>query len=84
MNMEEYERRIEAAHTVTGVPSYWEELQVVKKEKEYLLQLLEESAINYQDLISKFRELTDKFEKLQNRIEELSRQSDYWQNISSR
>lgn len=27
MNMEEYKRRIENAHTLTGVPTYWEELQ---------------------------------------------------------
>lgn len=27
MNLEEYRRRIEVAHTVTGVPTYWEALQ---------------------------------------------------------
>lgn len=34
MNMEEYKRRIENAHTLTGVPTYWEELQKVLSELE--------------------------------------------------
>lgn len=27
MNLEEYKRRVENMHSVTGVPTYWEELQ---------------------------------------------------------
>jgi len=27
MNLEEYNRRIEQSHSVTGIPSYWEDLQ---------------------------------------------------------
>ena len=50
MNMEEYKRRIDNAHTVTGVPTYWEELQQVTEERDSLLALLEESANNYKEL----------------------------------
>ena len=35
MNLQEYKRRIENAHTVTGIPSYWTELQ-------YAMQKLQE------------------------------------------
>lgn len=48
MNMEEYKKRIENAHTLTGVPSYWEELQKalqelesVKKERDDLQHALD-------------------------------------------
>lgn len=34
MNLEEYKRRIENAHTVTGVPTYWEDLQKMKAERD--------------------------------------------------
>lgn len=34
MDMEEYRRRIERAHTITGVPSYWPELQKALQEIE--------------------------------------------------
>lgn len=34
MNIEEYRKRIENAHTLTGVPSYWEELQKALTELE--------------------------------------------------
>lgn len=27
MNLDEYKRRVETMHSVTGVPTYWEELQ---------------------------------------------------------
>lgn len=27
MNIEEYNRRVDTMHSVTGVPTYWEELQ---------------------------------------------------------
>jgi uncharacterized coiled-coil DUF342 family protein len=84
MNMEEYKRRIDNAHTVTGVPTYWEELQKVTEERDSLLALLEESANNYKELSDKFKQLTEKFTELQNRIEQLYRQSEYWQNIASR
>lgn len=30
MNLEEYHRRIEAAHTVTGVSSFWQDAQDAK------------------------------------------------------
>jgi|694.fasta_scaffold27312_14 hypothetical protein len=29
MNLEEYHERIEKTHSVTGVPSYWEDLQAM-------------------------------------------------------
>lgn len=32
--MEEYKKRIESAHTPTGIPSYWEELQKALEELE--------------------------------------------------
>ena len=48
MNMEEYKKRIENVHTLTGVPSYWEELQKalqelesVKKERDDLQHALD-------------------------------------------
>ena len=31
MNIDEYRERINKAHTITGVPSYWEELQEWRK-----------------------------------------------------
>jgi hypothetical protein len=34
MNLEEYRRRIEDAHTVTGVPTYWVELQEMIAERD--------------------------------------------------
>jgi hypothetical protein len=34
MNIEEYRDRIEKMHTVTGVPTYWEELQEVSAERD--------------------------------------------------
>lgn len=37
MNLEEYQRRIESMHTVTGIPSYWEELQVMTAERDAAL-----------------------------------------------
>lgn len=81
--MEEYKRRIDSAHTVTGVPTYWEELQQVKEERDSLLAMLEESTENYKELLSKFRELTERFTELQTRVEQLYKQSEYWQNIAS-
>ena len=34
VNLEEYNRRIENAHTVTGVPSFWEELQAMTEDRD--------------------------------------------------
>jgi hypothetical protein len=34
MDIEEYHRRIEQMHTVTGVPSYWEQLQAMTAERD--------------------------------------------------
>jgi hypothetical protein len=34
MNLEEYRRRIENAHTVTGFPTYWEDLQKMTEERD--------------------------------------------------
>lgn len=48
MNMEEYKKRIENAHTFTGIPSYWEqfqdalsELEQVKAERDNLIKIIE-------------------------------------------
>lgn len=35
MNLEEYRNRIDKAHTVTGVPSYWEDLQKATAERDF-------------------------------------------------
>jgi hypothetical protein len=43
MNMEEYKRRIDNAHTLTGVPSYWEELQEMTKERDKYKELFEKA-----------------------------------------
>ena len=40
MNLEEYYRRIDHAHTVTGIPSYWDELQEVISERDRLLEIV--------------------------------------------
>lgn len=34
MNLEEYKRRIEDAHTFTGIPTYWAELQEMTAERD--------------------------------------------------
>lgn len=34
MDLEEYKRRVENMHSVTGVPTYWEELQAVTAERD--------------------------------------------------
>jgi hypothetical protein len=34
MNLEEYHQRIANAHSVTGVPSYWEDLQTMTEERD--------------------------------------------------
>lgn len=39
MNIEEYRNRIESAHTITGIPSYWSELQEVKAERDHWRQI---------------------------------------------
>lgn len=84
MNMDEYRKRIEAAHTVTGVPSYWQQLQDVTQERDDLKEALLESLANYEDLVKRMNELVVQFRELQNRTEDLYRQSEYWQNIASR
>lgn len=43
MNMDEYKRRIDNAHTLTGVPSYWEELQEMTKERDKYKELFEKA-----------------------------------------
>lgn len=44
MNIEEYRSRINRAHNVTGVPSYcyWEELQKMTLERDWLLRQVDE------------------------------------------
>ena len=34
MNLEEYKKRIDQTHTVTGIPSYWEQLQEMTKDRD--------------------------------------------------
>ena len=34
MNLEEYNRRKEKMHSVTGIPTYWEELQAMTAERD--------------------------------------------------
>ena len=34
MNIEEYKERIDKMHTVTGVPSYWEQLQEMTSDRD--------------------------------------------------
>lgn len=42
MNIEEYRERINKAHTITGVPSYWEELQEWRRIADNLASRLQE------------------------------------------
>lgn len=42
MNMEEYRKRIDSAHTFTGIPTYWEQLKEVTKERDALLREISE------------------------------------------
>lgn len=42
MNIEEYRNRINKAHTTTGVPTYWEELQKMTMERDWLLRQVDE------------------------------------------
>jgi hypothetical protein len=42
MTPEEYQRRIENTHSVTGIPSYWEDLQNVTAERDRLKTISEE------------------------------------------
>jgi uncharacterized coiled-coil DUF342 family protein len=50
MDMEEYRNRIDKAHTVTGVPTYWEQLQEVTKERDSLLLQIAELRAEVQRL----------------------------------
>ncbi len=36
MNIEEYKRRINKTHSVTGIPSYWEDLEKMTGERDLL------------------------------------------------
>jgi hypothetical protein len=49
MNLDEYRRRIEAMHTITGIPSYWEELQAMTIERDTLKALVLELQIALHD-----------------------------------
>ena len=42
MDLNEYHKRIEKTHTFTGVPSYWEDLQIAIAERNRFQQLAEE------------------------------------------
>ena len=42
MNIEEYRKRIENIHSFTGIPSYWEDLQIAIAERDRFQQLAEE------------------------------------------
>jgi hypothetical protein len=44
MNIQEYHNRISAMHTTTGVPSYWEQLQYMIKERDIYKQIADEFA----------------------------------------
>lgn len=37
MDMQQYQDNIERLHTITGFPSYWEQLQKMTKERDLLL-----------------------------------------------
>jgi hypothetical protein len=39
MDIDEYKDRIEKMHTITGVPSYWEQLQEMTKERDMWREL---------------------------------------------
>jgi hypothetical protein len=39
MDIDEYNERIEKMHTITGVPSYWEELQKMTEERDMWREL---------------------------------------------
>ena len=52
MNMEEYRKRIDNAHTVTGVPSYWEELQQMKTERDMWRVVAEQLALGAEDFLN--------------------------------
>jgi hypothetical protein len=39
MDIEEYKNRIEQAHTITGIPTYWEELQNMTEERDQWREL---------------------------------------------
>jgi hypothetical protein len=34
MNLEEYRNRIEQSHSITGIPSYWEQLQEMTRDRD--------------------------------------------------
>jgi GTP1/Obg family GTP-binding protein len=50
MNIDEYRKRIEEAHTLTGVPTYWQELQQVIEERDMLKKIVEELRAEVQRL----------------------------------
>jgi hypothetical protein len=50
MNIDEYRKRIEEAHTLTGVPTYWQELQQVIEERNMLKKIVEELRAEVQRL----------------------------------
>ena len=49
MNLEEYRNRIDKAHTVTGVPSYWLELQAAVIERDRWKQIADSLADGIRD-----------------------------------
>ena len=44
MNIQEYHNRIQNAHTTTGVPSYWEQLQEMTRQRDIYRQIADEFA----------------------------------------
>lgn len=68
MNIEEYRNRIEKAHTVTGIPTYWDELQEMTIERNrwqeaahYLAKMV--SSYGEYDGMNPFDVLTDAYNK---------------------
>ena len=42
MDMQQYQDTIERLHTITGFPSYWEQLQKMTEERDSLLRQVDE------------------------------------------
>ena len=56
MNIDEYRERINKAHTITGVPSYWEELQEWKKIADDLAARLRELEYSPSEAIIRYQQ----------------------------
>jgi hypothetical protein len=55
MDLEEYRKRVDDAHTFTGIPSYWQELQDAYAEIEHLRaenQMLKDAGYHHMECSS--------------------------------